>query len=240
MFARVGAAARRALLLLPFAGGIASAQTLGGLDLRGTGAGFTIVDEATRSSSINISGLNGLIGPTVNNQTVVVRLNNISHTWVGDLTMRLEFTSASLAEAISWTFMNRPGVFATQSAFGFNDNLAGSYSFGEGDPDSGSFTGDYNDFWAFFVNANLPSGDYFPFDEFNDYDSPSKFSGLDPNGTWTLHITDRALGDAGVLGSWDLAFNLVAPVSVPEPSSLALMALGAASLAVVARRRRQS
>jgi hypothetical protein len=235
MLSRVGLAARRALLVLPLAGGIASAQTLGDLELRGTGAGFNIVDLTTQSSSINISGFNSPIGRSATNQSVVVRLNGLSHTWVGDLSIRLAFQATPLSEVIGWTMMNRPGIYATQSAFGFNDNLLGSYSFGEGDPDSDSFMGDFNDFWAFTVDGNLPSGDYFAFDEFNGYDSPSKFMGLNPNGTWTLSIGDGVSGDAGALTSWDLAFHVV-----PEPSSVALMAIGMAALIASARRRRVS
>jgi hypothetical protein len=138
---------------------------------------------------------------------------------------------------ISWTLMARPGIFATQSAFGFNDNLLGSYSFGEGDADLGTFVGDFNNFWAFnnpIGGANLPSGDYFAFDELNGYQSPGeKFVGLDPNGTWSLHIRDLQAGDAGALGSWDLAFH-----TVPEPASLALTAMGLVAIAAAARRRR--
>jgi hypothetical protein len=49
MLSHVGVAVRRALLLLPFAGAIASAQTLGGLALQGTGAGFNIIGECQDS-----------------------------------------------------------------------------------------------------------------------------------------------------------------------------------------------
>jgi hypothetical protein len=228
-------------MLLPFAGAATSAQTLGGLTQRGSGAGFNIIDNTTQSSSINISGItNRVIGTSAQGQSVVVRLNDLTHSWVGDLTIDLRFQSATpLSSVISWTLMNRPGFFSTGGATS-NDNLAGTYSFGEGDAGSGSFLGDFNDFWAFTGNANLPSGDYFAFDDLmtrcplDGYCSPGeKFVGLDPNGTWSLHINDAETLDQGSLGSWDLAFH-----TVPEPASLALTAMGLVAIAAAARRRR--
>ncbi len=182
---------------------------------------------------------NRVIAPDANNQSVVVRLNNLTHTWVGDVTIRLSFTSIALSQTFDWILLDRPGLFPTQSVDRFNDNFNGSYSFGEfvgdanGDPLM--FGGDFYDFWAFNVNASLPSGDYFAFDNQDATSPKSIFAGLDPNGTWTLHIRDAVGGDVGALGSWNLAFH-----TVPEPSSVALMALAMTALAVVTRRRRSA
>lgn len=37
----------------------------------------------------------------------------------------------------------------------------------------------------------------------------SSFNSQDPNGTWTLEITDDAAGDVGILNSWSLTFNAI-------------------------------
>ena len=237
MLSRFGVAARRALFLLPLLGSVAAAQaTLGGLTLRGTGAGFNILDNQTKTSSIVISGFSTAIEATPTTQTVAVRLNDLRHTYAGDLTMRVDFASTALASTISWTLLARPGLQVVQG--GFSDNFLGNYGFGEYDQPNNLFTGDIYDFMAFSTNGNLPTGDYFAFDG-QDYGSPGAlFGGLSPNGTWSLSITDAATGDTGSVGNWDLAFNVSS--TVPEPSSVALMAMGIVALAVVGRRRRAS
>ena len=51
------------------------------------------------------------------------------------------------------------------------------------------------------------------------------FTGLDPNGLWTLFIADVSAGDTATLESWSLTIT-----AVPEPSVAVLAALGCASL----------
>ena len=241
MQSRLGVATRRAIMLLPFLGSAAAAQSLGGLSLRGTGAGFDIADLATRSSSITISSFSELIEATVTNQTVVVRLNTLRHTWAGDLTARVSFVSAALGTTFNWTLLARPGLQTAPGGLGFSDDFNGNYSFGEFDEPSSLFTGDLIDYMALGPLTVLPSGDYFAFDGQN-YGSPgAAFGGLNPNGVWTLSLIDAVGGDVGSIGSWDLAFNTAAPMNVvPEPSSVALMAAGLGALAVAARRRRSA
>jgi len=43
------------------------------------------------------------------------------------------------------------------------------------------------------------------------------FVGEDPNGTWTLTISDDAAGDAGTLNSWSLALTTFASAPINEP-----------------------
>ncbi len=59
------------------------------------------------------------------------------------------------------------------------------------------------------------------------------FVGTDPNGTWILFLADLSGGNVAQINGWTL--NLDTAV-VPEPSVLALMALGAAALVKFRRR----
>ena len=68
----------------------------------------------------------------------------------------------------------------------------------------------------------------------------SEFNGTNPNGTWSLYIIDDAPNSGGettTIGSWSLDIN--APV-IPEPSTLALIALGSAPLLGLLRRKKAS
>ncbi len=60
----------------------------------------------------------------------------------------------------------------------------------------------------------------------------SSFAGLDPNGLWTLHVSDLSQNGLGQVVDWGLQFTLV-----PEPAPAALLATVAlASLAALRRR----
>ena len=47
------------------------------------------------------------------------------------------------------------------------------------------------------------------------------FGGLDPNGTWSLFLQDRATGDQSQVTSWSLQIQ-----AVPEPTTWALIGFG--------------
>lgn len=53
------------------------------------------------------------------------------------------------------------------------------------------------------------------------------FAGLDPNGEWTLFIADCSSGEIAMLQTWSL--NIL---TVPEPSPIALVALGTVGTAI--------
>jgi subtilisin-like proprotein convertase family protein len=59
------------------------------------------------------------------------------------------------------------------------------------------------------------------------------FNGLDANGGWTLFLADMSSGGNNLLSSWQL---IITPV--PEPSSIAVLALGLGLVCAKSRRRK--
>jgi len=141
-----------------------------------------------------------------------VRLD-LSHTWVGDLTITLEHAGVTV------TLLDRVGVPAT--TFGSAANFNGIYTFA----DSGLAWDDYEDSDESTV-FDIPEGVY----ELNNSDGSSlaDFGGLDIFGDWTLTISDAEQPDAGFLAEWGVE-------TLPAPSAAAL--LGVAGVAASRRRR---
>jgi subtilisin-like proprotein convertase family protein len=60
----------------------------------------------------------------------------------------------------------------------------------------------------------------------------SSFSGMDPNGIWTLFIADMASGYTSTLDSWSLSI-----VTVPEPATASMLLVGGGLMALGLGRR---
>ena len=63
----------------------------------------------------------------------------------------------------------------------------------------------------------------------------ARFAGLDPNGVWTLHLSDLAAEGQGELVEWSLHFTLV-----PEPAEIAVGGAALLGAFALARSRRPS
>jgi subtilisin-like proprotein convertase family protein len=116
---------------------------------------------------------------------VTVTLNNLVHTWVGDLSVRLRH----LETGIVVDLFRRPGQPKFSSS-GYSNDLDGDYSFND------HYKVNFED--AAGKNAVIPSGNYACAESF------SAFEGLPAEGTWRLIINDCSAGDSGSLGSWKL------------------------------------
>jgi len=138
---------------------------------------------------------------------------DITHTWVGDLTITLEHAGVTV------TLLDRLGV--PEGTSGNGANLNGVYTFSA----TGMSWDPYEEA-ASNAGVDIPEGEY----ELNNSDgsSLSDFAGLDVNGAWTLTVSDSFNFDTGAINSWTFT-------SVPAPSAAALF--GLASVAATRRRR---
>ena len=191
----------------------------------GTGTGFNIPDNNATGASSTITVPTGSNFSITN---ITVTLNNLTHTFVGDLIANLTYVPTNTTV----TLFNQIG--RVSSGQGKSSNFNGTYSFND------AFTGD---FWAASGDAsfNIPSGNYFPTGADSGTLVPilTSLGGSQTAGDWRLRISDLSGGDAGSLGSWTL--NLegtpIAPVSVPESNSvLGLLALGLLGTAAAFKR----
>jgi len=192
-------------------------------DVVGSGSGFIIPDN-------NLSGVSSTITFTENqwiSGNVVVSLEGLTHTWIGDLTATL-----IAPDNTAHDLFFRVGRITTGA--GDSSEFNGNYIFRDAVIDT---LGNGNDLWAEATLGGdayqLRAGEYRTSTAnsaaFTSLDTT--FAGLNTQGMWTLFMTDQAGNDIGSLGGWTLSMS-----SVPEPSA-ALIFLGFGAAGWLRRRR---
>ncbi len=142
--------------------------------------GTAIVDNTTVSTTI-----------TVPDSFTITDLNvdmNITHTWVGDLTITLE--SPALTQVV---------IFDGSVDGCSGDNIMDLYDDESGNP----------------LVCDAGSGDAFPLADYIPSNALSAFDGEDTAGVWTLFVADGAGGDQGTIDSWSLIYDFDPIVSTP-------------------------
>jgi hypothetical protein len=179
-------------------------------DLIGTGDGGLIPDQF-------LGEFTSVIHFDVHEQIhdVKVTLNNLVHSYSGDVVIWIEGPDGSTVDLINRLGKPDEGFWGRDAAFG------GDYAFMDSFP---------NDLWE-TPGDPVPSGDYFPTTAEGVATSlQAEFQGSSSLGDWTLHIRDESVRETGSLGtqvgsSWENGWTLEIQ-AVPEPTSWALFGFG--------------
>ena len=187
----------------------------------GTGAAFAVPDNdglGARSAIVLADA------GTINSMSVVVAM---SHTWVGDLIMTLSNGTSTIR------LLDRPGF--PGSFFGDNSNLSANTPI----TFAATATQLAENMGAGCLNSDVIglapcSTDIFFLPE----DGFGVFLGSAIAGTWTLNVSDNSFRDLGSVRSWTLNADVGnGNGTVPEPTTLALVALALAGIGAAGRRK---
>jgi subtilisin-like proprotein convertase family protein len=194
-------------------------------DVTGTGLGGAIPENNASGilSTINISQNQLITG------NLQVSIRGLSHTYVGDLVATLTGPDGTVV-----TLYNRIGRVNT--AFGDSSNFNGNYTFLD-TPVNANGSNIWTEAALGNTNYNLRSGQFRATNANSSLSTlitPS-FLGKSTLGNWQLRISDVAATDTGTFTSWGISMSSVS--AVPEPSSLAHLAL--VGMAVLSRYRRR-
>jgi subtilisin-like proprotein convertase family protein len=140
------------------------------------GGPIAITDATVNSNTVNVSGF-GVTGP------VSVQINNINHTWSGDVELLLVGPGGQSVVLMS-------GVGGSADFIGNNITFVATGAPAYTGPASGTFTPQGSTLYS----GGTPAGPYG-----NDL---GIFTGSVADGNWTLYTYDTATGDTGSIGEW--------------------------------------
>jgi subtilisin-like proprotein convertase family protein len=176
------------------------------------------------ASAFTVSGLGG----TISNITVSV---NITGGFNGDLFAYLTGPGgyAVLLNRVGESSTNANGYANTGFALTFLTGGPDIHSYGAG-AYSTNGTGQLTGLWGADGRTNSPFAAASAFDSAARTALLDSFIGSTANGTWGFFIADYASGDIATLVSYSVSITMV-----PEPGTLAMLAVGAFALVTVRR-----
>ncbi len=173
-----------------------------------TGSGFSLVDAVT---GVGVGVASGNIVIAGDGRTLTsfnsVTINNLTHTWVGDLVVDLTHIESGTTVTLTSPPDNNSANFNGNYTFAVNAALqtideASAGLASAADLASGSYA-------ISAYGGGTANGPRTSFDT---------LTGLPLDGTWRLRFTDFGVGDTGAVGSWSMDIT-----AVPEPSSFGLL-----------------
>jgi subtilisin-like proprotein convertase family protein len=152
------------------------------------------------ASTITVAGSTGLISH------VTVTLNNFSHSWLQDLSISVVGPAGQTVSLLSGAGRDCALQGATLT---FSDSAAATVPFAGTIGTSGFQPSNYSADGTVAVPSAGPQASVL-----------SSLCGLNPNGSWSLFVTDRAAEDSGsIAGGWSLQFTTTnSPVVTPIPA----------------------
>jgi len=192
------------------------------------GAGGALVDAtATAAGVANFDLVLASTGATVTAFNSVT-ISNFTHTWVGDLEVRL--TKVGTGQNV--VLMSPPD--------GVSSNLNGTYTFVVDaarqtiDEAATPLTTAQNVAAGLYAISGYGGGT-----AAGPRTNYSTFTGVPIDGTWRLTISDFGSGDTGAITGWQFSSFVSAPAVVPEAGTLPLMGTALLGIVGIIKRRRK-